>query len=103
MPDPAVVLQVLNGARPARPASPAQDKAVFNPIWGLIQDCWAHKSDDRPTSTKIVQRLVDAPIRAKPTQVEVDEYDFGFRRFSQDCLLGYLLDFARVETAQGHA
>jgi hypothetical protein len=69
-----------------------------------MQECWKKEFDARPTAAKIVRRLVDPPIGAKPTEPGMDWDDTFISRlpsFSPDGLLRYLLNFARPETVEG--
>ncbi|KAJ7826634.1 kinase-like domain-containing protein [Mycena leptocephala] len=53
--DAPVMLQVIDGTRPARPA----DSLIPDYIWGLIEQCWAHDISVRPEILEI-QRVLCA-------------------------------------------
>ncbi|KAJ7573450.1 kinase-like domain-containing protein, partial [Mycena floridula] len=48
----AIMLKVLRGERPMRPASPE----LNDTIWNCMTDCWKHNPEERPTASEIVQR-----------------------------------------------
>ncbi|KAJ6602966.1 kinase-like domain-containing protein, partial [Mycena sp. CBHHK59/15] len=50
--DAAVIMKVIEGHRPSRPATGLEDD-----LWKLIEDCWRQEPDQRPTVTEIIQRL----------------------------------------------
>ncbi|KAJ6495966.1 kinase-like domain-containing protein [Mycena vulgaris] len=79
--DTAVGMRVIGGQRPSKPgvASPAG-------LWTLLENCWAQISDQRPTMTAILERLVGLSIGAKTTHSEADwdeTYSSRFRRSVQ--------------------
>ncbi|KIP03003.1 hypothetical protein PHLGIDRAFT_78235, partial [Phlebiopsis gigantea 11061_1 CR5-6] len=43
--------KIINGERPPRPA------AMADALWQILQDCWRHKAEDRPTAESLVTRL----------------------------------------------
>ena len=43
--------KIINGERPPRPA------AMEDALWQILQDCWQHKAEDRPTAESLVPRL----------------------------------------------
>ncbi|KAJ6461557.1 kinase-like domain-containing protein [Mycena vitilis] len=51
--DAPVMLQVLRGERPSRPAG----EVIPDHIWKIMQQCWAHNIPDRPTILGIVLQL----------------------------------------------
>ncbi|KAF7333010.1 Protein kinase domain-containing protein [Mycena venus] len=102
--DASVTFKVVEGLRPTKPV-PWRDDEAYNGIWKIMQECWKEEFNARPTAAKIVQRLVDPPIGAKPTKPGMD-WDDTFisrlRSFSQGGLLYSLLNFARTETVEEH-
>ncbi|KAJ7108587.1 kinase-like domain-containing protein, partial [Mycena epipterygia] len=67
--DITVGIKVLQGLRPSRPDTIPHDDS----IWLLLQDCWKEKPADRgPDVAQIIERLVNPPIGAKPTQSTTD-------------------------------
>ncbi|KAJ6480431.1 kinase-like domain-containing protein [Mycena sanguinolenta] len=52
--DAPVMLQVIDGVRPARPAG----NLVPDYMWNIMQQCWAHDFAERPTILGIVLELV---------------------------------------------
>ncbi|KAJ7846467.1 kinase-like domain-containing protein [Mycena leptocephala] len=102
--DASVTLKVVEGLRPTQPV-PWRDNEAYNGIWEIMQECWKKEFDARPTAAKIVRRLVDPPIGAKPTEPGMDWDDTFISRlpsFSPDGLLRYLLNFSRPETVEEH-
>ncbi|KAE9403632.1 kinase-like protein [Gymnopus androsaceus JB14] len=51
--DPAVILSLIQGERPARP----QNVWYPDPIWDLTTQCWAQEPTDRPNAQEILQTL----------------------------------------------
>ncbi|KAJ7732237.1 kinase-like domain-containing protein [Mycena maculata] len=66
--DMAVSLKVIGGHRPSRPSSTPVDDG----LWRLLQDCWQHASEERPTIAQIVQKLVNPEIGAETDQTATD-------------------------------
>ncbi|KAJ6622330.1 hypothetical protein B0H10DRAFT_908142 [Mycena sp. CBHHK59/15] len=92
--DVAVILKVIMGERPLRPASWPETTPINN-IWILLQDCWEEKSETRPTAAQIVQRLAGPPIDTKTSQSSTDwneSYTSKFRRSLRDPLLPSVSD-----------
>ncbi|KAJ7174577.1 kinase-like domain-containing protein, partial [Mycena filopes] len=78
----AVMLRVLSGARPSRPAS-CTGTSELDALWKLLQDCWEAEAAKRPTAPKIVERLVGPSIGATTTSSTTDwdhELTSKFRR-----------------------
>jgi len=66
----AVMVKVMQGARPTRPAAlNEQDtpRGLTEDIWGLMNDCWERNPANRPTIVQALSRL-DAlkPIDDRP-------------------------------------
>ncbi|KAJ6601110.1 kinase-like domain-containing protein [Mycena vulgaris] len=59
--DPAVMLRVIQGLRPARPTSDPQGDSIDMPdsTWALVQRCWTHEPGNRPT---MIDVLADLPV-----------------------------------------
>ncbi|KAG6916552.1 hypothetical protein DXG01_006378 [Tephrocybe rancida] len=57
--DTAVALQIMSGARPARPANPSPWRhwGLNENIWSLIQQCWDTNPTVRPGMEEVVARL----------------------------------------------
>ncbi|KAH7335219.1 hypothetical protein B0J17DRAFT_67191 [Rhizoctonia solani] len=61
--DPAVMMEVISGSRPHRsefvtiPGS--IDGSMENRLWNLIEHCWAHTPEDRPTAAEVSEILVE--------------------------------------------
>ncbi|KAJ7586416.1 kinase-like domain-containing protein, partial [Mycena floridula] len=53
----AIMIKVLHGERPTRPAS----SELNDTVWNCMEDCWKHNPDERPTAAEIVQRLSGMP------------------------------------------
>ncbi|KAF8184521.1 kinase-like domain-containing protein [Mycena galopus ATCC 62051] len=77
--DMAVIIAVAGGRRPSRTQSCTGTVALDN-LWNLIQDCWKHNPDERPTAGQIVERLVAPPIQAT-TQSTMDWDEKSTARF----------------------
>ncbi|KAH8810365.1 hypothetical protein DL96DRAFT_1759947 [Flagelloscypha sp. PMI_526] len=66
--DPAILLRVIKGDRPKRPAAEIVPQAA----WELIQHCWAHDPDHRATILEIIKsfhiltRVEPTPEAEKP-------------------------------------
>ncbi|KAJ7176780.1 kinase-like domain-containing protein [Mycena filopes] len=76
----AVMLRVLRGARPSRPAS-CTGTSELDALWKLLQDCWEAEAAKRPTAPKIVERLVGPSIGATTTSSTTDWDDQLTSRF----------------------
>ncbi|KAG6899285.1 hypothetical protein C0993_011612 [Termitomyces sp. T159_Od127] len=64
----AVIFQVMQGVRPERPSDA---RGLTDSMWVLIQDCWAHKPDDRPTIEVVSSRLAREPhVDVRPSESE---------------------------------
>ncbi|KAK7466334.1 Rho guanine nucleotide exchange factor [Stygiomarasmius scandens] len=59
--DPAVLYQLLSRKRPRRPLDEPQ---LTDTIWAVIERCWAHAPNDRPTASELPQLLTQASGRA---------------------------------------
>ncbi|KAJ7176728.1 kinase-like domain-containing protein [Mycena filopes] len=81
----AVLLRVLEGARPSQPVS-CMDSPYLDNLWQLIESCWQQKPQDRPTAVQIVQRL-QGPLIQATTTLSTSDWDetftSRFRRASQ--------------------
>ncbi|KAJ7184990.1 kinase-like domain-containing protein, partial [Mycena filopes] len=81
----AVMLRILGGARPSRPAS-CTGTSKLDTLWKLLQDCWETEAQKRPTAPAIVKRLVGPSIGATTTCSTTDwdhELTSKFRRSVQ--------------------
>ncbi|KAG6916553.1 hypothetical protein DXG01_006379 [Tephrocybe rancida] len=58
--DTAVALQIMSGARPARPSNPSPWRywGLNENIWSLMQQCWATDPTVRPEMEEVVGRLI---------------------------------------------
>ncbi|KAJ7139289.1 kinase-like domain-containing protein [Mycena epipterygia] len=80
--DMAVAMKVVAGHRPSRPEKTSED------LWILFQDCWAQKTEKRPTVTEIIQRLLGPPISATTAQSKIDWDETYSARFVAFVTLG---------------
>ena len=55
--DPAVVLKVISGERPTRPANTAE-LGLTDELWDLIQSAWAQDVQKRPPVEAIIGFLL---------------------------------------------
>lgn len=51
--DSAVIIEVLSGVRPFRPES----VWCTDELWSLVEQCWVHNPQDRPSATFLHSRL----------------------------------------------
>ncbi|KAJ7202665.1 kinase-like domain-containing protein, partial [Mycena pura] len=56
----AVIVKVSDGVRPKRPTC---DPTMSDALWGLVNDCWAQQSTNRPFSKMLCQRFLEGDIR----------------------------------------
>ncbi|KAJ6466784.1 kinase-like domain-containing protein [Mycena sanguinolenta] len=77
--DVAVILRVIQGNRPLRPASCLG--TALDSLWKLLLDCWEEKASLRPTAIEIVSRLVEPPIGATTTSSATDWDDTFTSKF----------------------
>ncbi|KAJ7197945.1 kinase-like domain-containing protein [Mycena pura] len=54
LPGSAAIFQVPDGKRPERPTG---DATMSEALWGLVGDCWAQQSAERPQSEAVVERM----------------------------------------------
>ncbi|KAJ7580874.1 kinase-like domain-containing protein [Mycena floridula] len=75
--DMAIVLKVMKGERPMRPAS----SKLNDTVWNCMDDCWKHNPDERPTAAEIVRRLSVMPELSGLDRPNSDtEWDESFAR-----------------------
>ncbi|KAJ7269932.1 kinase-like domain-containing protein [Mycena rebaudengoi] len=55
----AVIVKVSDGVRPERPTG---HPTISDALWGLMNDCWAQQSTNRPLSEILCQRFVEGAI-----------------------------------------
>lgn len=48
-----VIRRVQKGERPSRPEWISWD----NPLWRVVDDCWKHHPQDRPSAARLVRLL----------------------------------------------
>ncbi|KAJ7586517.1 kinase-like protein [Mycena floridula] len=73
----AIMLKVLRGERPIRPAS----SKLNDTVWNCMTDCWKQNPDERPTAEEIVQRLSGMPELSGLDRPNSDtEWDESFAR-----------------------
>ncbi|KAJ7138852.1 kinase-like domain-containing protein [Mycena filopes] len=79
-----VVVRVIQGARPSRPASHT-DTSELDTLWKLLQDCWTAAAEERPTASAIVEQLIGSSIKATTLSTADwdDELTAKFRRSVQ--------------------
>ncbi|KAJ7810950.1 kinase-like domain-containing protein, partial [Mycena olivaceomarginata] len=80
----AVMFKVLAGDRPSRPMSCSA--AALDGLWALMQKCWEHDAQMRPTAAEIVEQLEGPSIAAQRTPFTMDwseEFTSKFRRTLQ--------------------
>ncbi|KAJ7586502.1 kinase-like domain-containing protein [Mycena floridula] len=69
----AIMLKVLRGERPMRPAS----SKLNDTVWNCMEACWKHNPDERPTAKEVVQQLSAMPevsgLDRPSTDTEWDE------------------------------
>jgi hypothetical protein len=70
--DLKVVSQVTDGARPERPES-AEAYGLSDALWKLMEDCWNHRLESRPTANIISERLSEISRYWKPSDSLVSE------------------------------
>ncbi|KAJ7238060.1 kinase-like domain-containing protein [Mycena haematopus] len=83
--DVAVLLQVIQGNRPSRPAS-CSGTTALDSLWKLLLACWEEKANLRLTAVQIVSRLVEPSIGATTTSSATDwdnTFTSKFRRSLQ--------------------
>ncbi|KAJ7871206.1 hypothetical protein B0H14DRAFT_224262 [Mycena olivaceomarginata] len=51
----ATLLRVINGDRPERPWG----MMLSNALWGLVNECWAQWSADRPPTDAVVKHMIE--------------------------------------------
>ncbi|KAJ7797928.1 kinase-like domain-containing protein [Mycena olivaceomarginata] len=80
----AVMFKVLAGDHPSRPMSCSA--AALDGLWALMQKCWKHDAQMRPTAAEIVEQLEGPSIAAQRTPFTMDwseEFTSKFRRTLQ--------------------
>jgi len=55
--DATVILKVIQGGRPKRPAS-GTDKAMSDAVWDLVGLCWKQNPSERPQMVDVVAQLL---------------------------------------------
>ena len=72
-----MIFFVMSGKRPQRPEE-ARALGLSDLIWDLVEMCWQHDSDKRPTMPFILDRLADARNAGKYDSVfgRADGIDF---------------------------
>jgi hypothetical protein len=62
--DHSVVVDVMEGKRPARPLHDLiSTRGLSDELWNLIERCWAQNPSKRPTATEVVRQLRSLPNR----------------------------------------
>ncbi len=58
--DPAVVMDLYHGRRPARPTATDLPKGVeiSDAIWSFFEECWSADADVRPNAADVQTRLL---------------------------------------------
>ncbi|KAJ7586621.1 kinase-like domain-containing protein [Mycena floridula] len=75
--DMAIMLKVMKGERPMRPAS----SKLNDTVWNCMEDCWKQNPDERPTAEEIVRRLSAMPEVSGLDRPNSDtEWDESFAR-----------------------
>ncbi|KAJ7586435.1 kinase-like domain-containing protein [Mycena floridula] len=75
--DMAIVLKVMKGEKPTRPAS----SELNDTVWNCMMDCWKQNPDERPTAEEIVQQLSGMPELSGLDRPNSDtEWDESFAR-----------------------
>ena len=66
-----VIMRVREGKRPvcpSRSSPPWTERGLTESIWVLMEDCWKHRPQDRPTIARVVERLdYEKPTDLRPT------------------------------------
>ncbi|KAJ7788679.1 kinase-like domain-containing protein, partial [Mycena olivaceomarginata] len=88
--DMKVMFKVAEGKRPSRPNS-YSGTIAFDGLWELLQDCWKGTPNARPTSARIVQRLMAPPIQATTAQSTTDWDEKMTCKFRRSCEVRPLL------------
>ncbi|KAJ7191543.1 kinase-like domain-containing protein [Mycena pura] len=93
--DLKIMFAVSAGKRPSRSVS-CSGTIALDALWELLQRCWDGQVKVRPTAAKIVEQLVEPPIRATTTSPKTDWDDkltSKFRRslYAQSILPSALL------------
>ncbi|KAF9450209.1 kinase-like protein [Macrolepiota fuliginosa MF-IS2] len=58
--DEAVTLKLINShQQPSRPAPDKMVEEVTDDMWCLLEDCWNHEPDRRPSVVEVLERLED--------------------------------------------
>lgn len=52
--DSEVVLDIVSGVRPAKPANLLEETMA---LWPVIQNCWEHETDARPAAVEVQASL----------------------------------------------
>ena len=58
--DAAVIFEAIAGGRPHRP-SYEEAPQLTDDIWNIIEQCWAHEAELRPTAATVVYWLEVLP------------------------------------------
>ncbi|KAF7356563.1 hypothetical protein MVEN_00990000 [Mycena venus] len=58
--DAAVMLRVMAKERPARPSDADGRELMSEELWALVQQCWSHDVEERPTMARVVELMQDA-------------------------------------------
>lgn len=76
--DVRVILSVIQGKRPTPPFHDlSRTRGLSEPIWQLIETCWAHDSTKRPTAEHVIGRLYTLPNRPLDER-PVDDFNMNF-------------------------
>lgn len=51
-----IILGILSGKRPSRPASP--DEAMSDSLWEIAQECWLEAPESRPSISQVSDRIL---------------------------------------------
>jgi hypothetical protein len=55
--DPTVILKVMHGERPGRPAC-SVDRIMSDELWDLVNACWKQDPSERPQMVDVVDKMV---------------------------------------------
>ena len=106
--DSTVMMKVLEGSRPPRPADPS---LLSDEIWKVIEMCWNQKPQDRPSAESVIDQLPLAGVvddrpsaddHLAPSDFRAENLGVVFDP-AVDIILSSVLRSARTDEIKPHA
>ena len=71
--------KIIEGKHPDRPEEPGEPEAVWftNDLWRMLEQCWSHKPEERPTAKGVLECLEQHSVTWKPLPLITDSSSQG--------------------------